>query len=73
MVSIDLEQTGRHLRALMAEKGLNPKRVGEIMGLEYNAAYKWVWGKCLPNAEHLVELADILGVPIEDILVVERR
>lgn len=73
MVSIDLERTGRHLRALMAEKGLNPKRVGEIMRLEYNAPYKWVWGQCLPNAEHLVELADILGVPIEEILVVERR
>ncbi len=33
MVKINLEKTGRHLRALMAEKGLNPKRVGEIMGL----------------------------------------
>lgn len=73
MVIIDMGKTGRHIRALMAEKGLNPKRVGEIMGLEYNAPYKWVWGKCLPNAEHLVELSDLLEVPIEEILVVERR
>ncbi|MBQ1314892.1 MAG: helix-turn-helix domain-containing protein [Erysipelotrichaceae bacterium] len=73
MVSIDLERTGRHLRALMAEKGLNPKRVGEIMGLEYNAPYKWVWGKCLPNAEHLLELSELLEVSIEEMIIYERR
>ena len=73
MVSIDMERTGKHIRALMAEKGLNPSKVAKIMGLEYQAPYKWVWGKCLPNAEHLVELSDLLEVPIEEILVVERR
>ena len=73
MVSINMEQTGRHIRALMAEKGLNVKQVGEIMGLEYQSPYKWVHGKCLPNAEHLVELSELLGVSIEEILVVERR
>lgn len=73
MVSIDLEKTGRHIRALMAEKGLNPKKVGEIMHLEYQSPYKWCHGKCLPNAEHLLELSELLGVAIEELLIVERR
>lgn len=73
MVIIDMEKTGRHIRALMAEKGLNPKRVGEIMGLEYNAPYKWVWGKYLPNIEHMLELSELLEVPIEEMIIYERR
>lgn len=73
MVSIDMERTGKHLRELMKEKGLNPSKVARILGLEYQAPYKWVWGKCLPNAEHLVELSELLGVSIEELLIVERR
>ena len=73
MVSIDMEKTGKHIKELMTAKGLNAPKVGRIMSLECRAVYKWIWGKCLPNAEHLVELSDLLEVPIEEILVVERR
>lgn len=73
MTRINMPQTGRHIRALMAERGLNPTKVAKLMGLEVQTPYKWIWGKNLPKVEHLVMLSDILEVPMEEVLVIERR
>lgn len=73
MVSIDLEQTGRHIRALMAEKGWSIKKFCDTTGMDYKLVGNWCRGRYLPRAEHLLELSDWLGVPIEEILVFERR
>lgn len=34
--------------------------------------YKWIWGLNLPKIDHLVILADMFGVTMDDIVVVKR-
>lgn len=73
MVKVDFRATGIRIYQLMADKGLNPDKVASKMGLAKMSVYKWTYGTSFPRIEHLVELSDLLEVPIEEILVVERR
>lgn len=73
MIGIDLVRTGDNLYALMAEKGMTPNRVAEKLGINHMSAYKWVYGVNLPNIEHLLELSELLEVPIEQMIIYERR
>ncbi len=69
MVSIDMEKTGIRLYNLMIAHGTNPKKVSDRMGLSQMSVYKWTYGMTLPRIEHLMELSDMFGIPIEQMIV----
>ncbi len=69
---IDMVSTGQNIELLRKEAGLTVRDLQEIFGFSTpQAIYKWQHGDTLPNLDNLVILAEVLGVAIEDILVVE--
>lgn len=67
---IDLKATGEKIATLMGETGTSKQDIVEAVGLTTtNAIYKWVNGMSLPTIDHLVILADVLGVSFDELLV----
>ena len=73
MVSIDLTATGRRVFELREKAGYSVSDLQQQMGLASpQAIYRWQRGETLPTIDNLVLLAEILGVTMEDILVIKR-
>ena len=73
MPTIDMTATGLRISALRDAAGLTNKDLAEAMGFSTrNAIYKWLGGEALPSLDNLVILADLLGVRVDDILVVRK-
>lgn len=56
---------GYRLASLRAERGLTGKQLGEMIGADKTIIAQWESGKCYPNNERLIKLADIFGVTID--------
>lgn len=66
---IDMEATGKQIRALRRAKGLRVEDVSNYMGFTGpQAVYKWQRGDCLPEVENLLALSRLFEIPIENIL-----
>ena len=73
MPTIDMTATGLRIGALRDSSGLTNKGLAEAMGFSTrNAVYKWLGGDALPSLDNLVILADLLGVKMDEILVVRK-
>ena len=71
---IDIAATGRNIDRLRIETGLSVKDMQMVFGFATpQAIYKWIHGTALPTIDNLVILASILGVTMDDIIVVDRR
>ena len=71
---IDIAATGRNIDRLRIEAGLSVKDMQMVFGFATpQAIYKWIHGTALPTIDNLVILASILGVTMDDIIVVDRR
>lgn len=71
---IDLAQTGHSIERHRQEAGLSVRDLQNYFGFEYpQAIYKWQHGDCLPTVDNLLALSRVLGVPMEDLLVVDDR
>lgn len=71
--TIDLEKTGQNIKVMRNKAGLSVKDVQAVMGFTNpQAIYRWENGSSLPTLDNLVILASILGVPIQEILAVDR-
>ena len=69
---IDLVKTGNNIKSLLAQNNISVTQLQDILGFTSpQAIYKWFWGQSLPSVDNLVNLASILHVSIEDILVIE--
>lgn len=70
---IDMEATGSNIRQLRVERGLTVREVQEFFGFEEpGAIYQWQRGKSLPTVDNLCALSKLLGVHMEDILVLRK-
>ncbi len=70
---IDTEATCRNLREMLENQKITAKEVQIKLGLEtVQAVYKWLSpnNRTIPSLDSLVQLADMLGCSIEDILVI---
>ncbi len=68
--TIDMVRTGQNICRLRKLAGITVKDLQEIFGFATpQAIYKWQHGTALPTIDNLVVLADVLGVKIDDILV----
>ena len=67
---IDMTATGANIRALIRAKGLRVTDVQHICGFNTpQAIFKWMRGDALPSIDHLVILALVLEVTVDEILV----
>ena len=74
MPTIDLTATGMNIGELMKKNGFSAADVADRMGFSSrNAVYKWRKGETLPTLDNILILADLLGVTVEEILVITRR
>lgn len=68
--TIDLAATGRNLNALRLRAGVPVRTLQAALGFNNpTAIYKWLTGACLPTLDNLVIVAAVLGVRIDDILI----
>lgn len=69
---IDLKATGRNIKALRQTAGLSVRDLQTVLGFTNpQAIYKWQNGDSLPSIDNLVILAAVLGVTVDEILVVD--
>ncbi len=67
---IDLRKTGQNIAALRTAAGLSVRELQDMFGFATpQAIYKWQNGLTMPTVDNLVILASVLGVQIEDILI----
>ncbi|MBR3834817.1 MAG: helix-turn-helix transcriptional regulator [Lachnospiraceae bacterium] len=69
--TIDMVRTGQNILFLRQRAGLSVRDLQDIFGFATpQAIYKWQHGTALPTIDNLVVLAAVLGVAIDEILVV---
>jgi len=67
-----MAKTGQNIVILRKKAGLSVKDLQDVFGFGTpQAIYKWQKGIALPTIDNLVVLAALLGVKIDDILVVD--
>ena len=67
---IDLVKTGKNIERLLSERGLTARDVQQRLGFaERRPVYFWIQGKNLPSIDNLFMLAEMLQVPIDEILI----
>jgi transcriptional regulator with XRE-family HTH domain len=72
--AIDIAATGRNIKSLMAERGASPVSICKQFGIgSLQTVYNWMNGRNLPTIDHLYDLSLLWAVPIDDIIVPERR
>ena len=68
--TIDMIRTGQNINRLRKLAGVSVKDLQDVFGFATpQAIYKWQHGTALPTIDNLVVLAAVLGVRIDDILV----
>ena len=71
-ITINTIETGKRITQARNRAGLSVRDVQTALGLEApNAIYRWQRGECLPRLDHLVILASILKMPLDDLVAVE--
>ncbi len=71
---IDVTATGMNIARLRMAAGLTVRELQAVFGFSTpQAIYKWQRGDALPTLDNMVVLAAILGVTVEEILVITDR
>ena len=69
---IDPVATGQNINRLRIAAGLSVKDLQAVFGFATpQAIYKWIHGTALPTIDNLVILAAVLGVTMDEIVVVK--
>ncbi len=72
MPTIDLTATGLKIKETITKKGLTVKEIAKMFGFASPyPVYKWINGKSLPALDNLVILAKVMGVTMDDLVVVK--
>lgn len=71
---IDMPKTGENIKCLCEGKNISVKELQEYMGFACpQTIYRWFCGMTLPNVDNLFALSKLLGVSMNDILIVRNR
>jgi len=72
--TIDMVRTGQNINRLRRMAGVSVRDLQDVFGFATpQAIYKWQQGAALPTIDNLVVLASVLGVKIDDILVMNDK
>ena len=70
--TIDIEATGSNLRKLFKAHGYSVSDIQDLLCIGSNQAiYSWLNGRNLPALENIVALSHLLGVAIEELIILE--
>ena len=71
---LDLPATGAKIKTLMKMTGMTVRSLQDIFETPYpQAIYNWLAGKNMPSIDNLVILAEVFGVPVDEIVVVTKE
>lgn len=74
MPTINMIDTGKNITRLREAAGMTVRELQELFGFATpQAIYKWQHGTAMPTIDNLVVLSMILGVSIDEILIVEEH
>ena len=69
---VNIVATGQNINRLRIAAGLSVRDIQMVFGFATpQAIYKWIHGTAMPTIDNLVILAAILGVTMDDIVVVD--
>ena len=72
--TIDMVKTGQNIIRLRKKAGLSVKDLQGAFGFSSpQAIYKWQHGVTLPTIDNLVVLSALLGVTVDDIIVIDHK
>ncbi len=69
---LDRDSTCHRIKRLSDENGATIELLSEEMNVSKQTVYSWFSGKKMPSIDHLIELADILNVSIDELIVTKR-
>ncbi|MBQ6635186.1 MAG: helix-turn-helix transcriptional regulator [Lachnospiraceae bacterium] len=70
---INTVATGENINRMRMEAGFTVKDMQEVFGFTTpQAIYKWIHGTAMPTIDNLVILAAVLGVTMDEIIVVDK-
>lgn len=64
---MDQIKIGKFLQTRRKECGLTQSELAEKLSVSDRAISKWENGNCLPDADHMIELCEILGITVNDL------
>ena len=68
---VDMTATGRNIVRLRKQAGMTVRDLQNVFGFSNpQAIYKWQRGQAMPTIDNLVVLAAVLGVGLDDIIIV---
>lgn len=72
--SINMVATGQNINKLRKRACISVKQLQDVLGFNTpQAIYKWFNGVSMPTIDNLVILAAVLGVTIDEIIVVNEQ
>lgn len=69
MLVIDMKQTAFKLKQLRKTKKLTIINLGKIIGVSKASIIKWEHGEYIPTVDHLVSLAELYNVSIDELII----
>ena len=66
---MDQKKTGARIGALRREKGLTQEQLAERLGVSRRTVSRWETGSNLPDLDLLLELTDLFGVGLRELLI----
>ena len=69
--TIYMVKTGKRIENLRKESGFSVSELQEYLGFNTpQSIYKWQKGKVVPTVDHLVALASLFGVTMDEIIII---
>lgn len=65
---MELEKIGRFIAQCRKDKGLTQAALAEKLGITDRAVSKWETGKSLPDASLMLQLCELLGINVNELL-----
>lgn len=73
-IAIDKVRTGQQIRLLMEKRGVTVRDVKNALSLAcVQSVYHWLDGQSMPTLDNLYALSDLLKVPMDMLVYVNRR
>ena len=67
--TLDRDRTCELIKKMCEKKGIAVNFIVDTLNVSQQAVYAWYSAKKLPSLDHLVELADLLDVTTDDLIV----
>lgn len=69
---MDQEKVGKFIAQLRRERGMTQEKLGERLGVTNKTVSRWETGRYMPDVDKLLELSELLGVSVNELLSGER-